>query len=106
MTEAGPVDLIDDDSDDTDDLLPPSGEGIPTCLPCNKHGNTKLNDTFGSSLDQRECVKHISRAYLMIASADCFFILCYACCVSRRNSLTVDVSFECMSVASEVHVMH
>ena len=28
MTEAGPVDLIDDDADDVDDLLPPPPEGI------------------------------------------------------------------------------
>lgn len=27
MTEAGPVDLIDDDADDVDDLLPPPPEG-------------------------------------------------------------------------------
>ena len=36
MTEAGPVDLIDDDADDTDDLLPPSGEGTQhACLTTN-----------------------------------------------------------------------
>ena len=29
MTEAGPVDLIDDDADDLDDLLPPPPEGTP-----------------------------------------------------------------------------
>jgi len=27
MTEAGPVDLIDDDADDLDDVLPPPPEG-------------------------------------------------------------------------------
>ena len=30
MTEAGPVDLIDDPADDQDDLLPPPGESKPT----------------------------------------------------------------------------
>ena len=34
MTEAGPVDLIDDDADDVDNVLPPPPEGAPfsTCL--------------------------------------------------------------------------
>lgn len=42
MTEAGPVDLIDDDVDDLDDILPPPPEGkhrlglccafVPLCL--------------------------------------------------------------------------
>ncbi len=31
MTEAGPVDLIDDDADDLDDVLPPPPEGQYLC---------------------------------------------------------------------------
>ena len=31
MTEAGPVDLIDDEGDDVDDVLPPPPEGV--CCP-------------------------------------------------------------------------
>ncbi len=31
MTEAGPVDLIDDDADDLDDVLPPPPEGGCFC---------------------------------------------------------------------------
>lgn len=31
MTEAGPVDLIDDDADDLDDVLPPPPEGECFC---------------------------------------------------------------------------
>lgn len=40
MTEAGPVDLIDDDADDTDDLLPPSGEGTQPRLLLPQCGHT------------------------------------------------------------------
>lgn len=34
MTEAGPVDLIDDDADDVDDVLPPPPEGAPSPHAC------------------------------------------------------------------------
>lgn len=34
MTEAGPVDLIDDDADDVDDLLPPPPEGAAAPHAC------------------------------------------------------------------------
>ena len=38
MTEAGPVDLIDDDADDVDDVLPPPSEGpSPPLLVCALH---------------------------------------------------------------------
>ena len=37
MTEAGPVDLIDNEADDMDDVLPPPPEGEPSCLPPTLH---------------------------------------------------------------------